>query len=170
VSLFIGATIGNLRKHLISFHFLMWTGITGVRFNAEYAYKGGLYQILGVELVYFAAFFTHFPRDDKIGRWLILYKLLMNKKDADKFNKYLLLMVTNRSEEPSFSKLKFIKFINRLRATINHLWLMSMEYSIFTDINFDKMIKDFVKCLVCNSLFCTICLLLLLIMTGLLIC
>jgi len=55
-------------------------------------------------------------------------------------------MVTNCSGERSFSKMKFVK--NRLRTTmshdrLSHLALMSIEYEILNEIDFDKMIKHF---------------------------
>ena len=70
-------------------------------------YKDDLDQTLGVELVQFAAFLTHFleyEKDEKIknkiGREQFLYKLLMEKKVADTFpnvaimlRMYLVLMV-----------------------------------------------------------------------------
>jgi len=65
-------------------------------------YKDYLDQILGVELVQFPAFFTHFPEGENIQRDHFLYKLLMNKKIAGTFQNvemilqiYLVLMVTN---------------------------------------------------------------------------
>ena len=122
-------------------------------------YKDDLDQTLGVELVQFAAFLTHFLEyeDDKnkIGREHFLYKLLMDKKVADTFpnveimlRMYLVLMVTNCSGERSFSKLKFIK--NRLRTTmchdrLSHLALMSIECDILREIDFDKLIQDFAR-------------------------
>jgi len=48
-------------------------------------YKDDLDQTLGVELMQYAAFFTHFPEDDKTGREHFLYRLLMNKKVVDTF-------------------------------------------------------------------------------------
>ena len=110
--------------------------------------KTALDQTLSVELIQFAAFFTHFPKDDKIGIQHILYELLMNKTDGDTFpnvekmlRMYLVLMVRNCSWVRSFSKLKFIK--NRLRTTmsqerISHLALMSIEYVILRETDFDK--------------------------------
>lgn len=118
-------------------------------------YKDDLDQSLGVELVQFAAFFTHFPEDDKMGREQFLYKLLMDKHVADTFpnveimlRMYLVLMVTNCSGERSFSKLKFIK--NRLRTAmghdrLSHLTLMSIEYDILRETDFDKLIQDFAR-------------------------
>ena len=50
-------------------------------------YKDGLDQILGMELVQFTAFFTHFPEDEyyNIERENFLCKLSMRKKVADTF-------------------------------------------------------------------------------------
>jgi len=48
-------------------------------------YKDYLNQTIRVELVQFAAFFTHFPEDEKIERDHFLCKLLMNKNVADTF-------------------------------------------------------------------------------------
>ena len=97
-------------------------------------YKNDLDQTLGVELVQFAAFLTHFleyeedeKTKNKIGREHFLYKLLMEKKVADTFpnvaimlRMYLVLMVTNCSGERSFSKLKYIK--NRSTTYHNVSW------------------------------------------------
>ena len=61
---------------------------------------------------------------------------------------YLILMVTNCSGERSFSKLKYIK--NRLRTTttnerVTHLSLMSIEYDILRETDFDDLITDFAQ-------------------------
>ena len=61
---------------------------------------------------------------------------------------YSILMVTNCSGERSFSKLKYIK--NRLRTTmtnerVTHLSLMSIEYDILRDTDFDDLITDFAQ-------------------------
>ena len=58
------------------------------------------------------------------------------------------LMVTNCSGERSFSKLKYIK--NRLRTTttnerVTHLSLMSIEYDILRETDFDDLITDFAQ-------------------------
>ena len=50
--------------------------------------------------------------------------------------------------ERSFSKMKFIK--NRLRTTMTHdrlsfLTLMSTEYDILREIDFNQLIQDFAK-------------------------
>ena len=57
-------------------------------------------------------------------------------------------MVTNCSGERSFSKLKYIK--NRLRMTmtnerVTHLSLMSIEYGILRETDFDDLITDFAQ-------------------------
>lgn len=125
-------------------------------------YKDDLDQSLGVELVQFAAFFTQFLDDyvktDSFGKARkehFLYKLLLDKKVADTFpnveimlRMYLVLMVTNCSGERSFSKMKYIK--NRLRTTmhhdrLSHLALMSIEYDILRDIDFDILITKFAR-------------------------
>ena len=54
-------------------------------------------------------------------------------------------MVTNCSGERSFSKLKFIK--NRLHTTmtnerVRHISLMSIEYDILRETDFDDLITD----------------------------
>ena len=124
-------------------------------------YKDDLDQSLGVELVQFAAFFTQNLDDyvktensfGKARKEHFLYKLLPDKKVADTFpnveimlRMYLVLMVTNCSGERSFSKMKYIK--NRLRTTmhhdrLSHLALMSIEYDILRDIDFDILITKF---------------------------
>ena len=60
----------------------------------------------------------------------------------------LIVMVTNCSGEHSFSKLKYIK--NRLRTTmtnerVTHLSLMSIEYDILCETDFDDLITDFAQ-------------------------
>ena len=57
-------------------------------------------------------------------------------------------MVTNCSGGRSFSKLKYIK--NRLRTTmtnerVTHLSLMSIEYDILHETDFDDLITDFAQ-------------------------
>ena len=61
---------------------------------------------------------------------------------------YLILMVTNCSGERSISKLKYIK--NRLRTSttnelVTHLSLMSIEYDILRETDFDDLITDFAQ-------------------------
>ena len=61
---------------------------------------------------------------------------------------YLILMVTNCSGERSFSNLKYTK--NRLRMTVTnegvtHLSLMSIEYDILRERDFDDLITDFAQ-------------------------
>jgi len=77
----------------------------------------------------------------------------MDKKVAETFpnleimlRMYLVLMVTNCSGERSFNKLKFTK--KKLHITMSHnrltrLPLMSIQYDILGESDFDKMIKDF---------------------------
>ena len=57
-------------------------------------------------------------------------------------------MVTNCSGERSFSKLNYIK--NRLRTTmtnerVTYLSLMSIEYDILRETDFDDLITDFAQ-------------------------
>ena len=57
-------------------------------------------------------------------------------------------MVTNCSGERSFSKLKYIK--NRLRTTMTnerviHLSLMSIEYDMLRETDFDDLITDYAQ-------------------------
>ena len=59
---------------------------------------------------------------------------------------YLVLMVSNCSGERSFSKLKLIK--DRLRSSMKqerlvHLTLMSIEYDILRELNFEDLIDSF---------------------------
>ena len=61
---------------------------------------------------------------------------------------YVIIMVTNCSGEGSFSKLKYIK--NRLRTTmtnerVTHISLMSIEYDILRETDFDDLITDFAQ-------------------------
>ena len=56
---------------------------------------------------------------------------------------YLIIMVTNCSGERSFSKLKYIK--NTLRTSVTHLSLMSIEYDIIRETDFDDLITDFAQ-------------------------
>ena len=120
-------------------------------------YKDDLGQALSGELVQFTAFFTEFlpEEDDNIGREHFLYKLLLKKQVVDTFpnveimlQMYLVLMITNCSGERSFSKMKFIK--NQLRTTMTYdrlsfLTLMSTEYDILREIDFNQLIQDFAK-------------------------
>jgi len=57
-----------------------------------------------------------------------------------------MFMVTNCYGERSFSKLKFTKIGLRTRMSrdrLGHLALMSIEYDILIDIDFNKITKDF---------------------------
>ena len=61
---------------------------------------------------------------------------------------YLIIMVTNCSAERSFPKLKYIKI--RLHTTmtnerVTHLSLMSIEYDILQETDFDDIITDFAQ-------------------------
>ena len=61
---------------------------------------------------------------------------------------YLILMVTNCSDERLFAKLKYTK--NRLRTTmtneqVTHLSLMSIEYNSPRETDFDDLITDFAQ-------------------------
>ena len=119
--------------------------------------KDELEQCFGNELVQFVAFPNEFLKDadDNIGKEHILYKLIIDKRIKCSFpnveialRMYSILMVTNCSGERSFSKLKYIK--NRLRTTmtnerVTHLSLMSIEYDILRDTDFDDLITDFAQ-------------------------
>ena len=119
--------------------------------------KDDLEQCFGNELVQFVAFPNEFLKDadDNIGKEHILYKLIIDKRIKCSFpnveialRMYSILMVTNCSGERSFSKLKYIK--NRLRTTmtnerVTHLSLMSIEYDILRDTDFDDLITDFAQ-------------------------
>ena len=114
-------------------------------------------QCFGNELVQFVAFSNEFLKDadDNIGKEHFLYKLIIDKRVKCSFlnveialRMYLILMVTNCSGEHSFSKLKYIK--NRLRTTmtyelVTHLSLMSVEYDILRETDFDDLITDFAQ-------------------------
>ena len=119
--------------------------------------KDDLEQCFGNELVQFVAFPNEFLKDadDNIGKEHILYKLIIDKRIKCSFpnveialRMYSIIMVTNCSGERSFSKLKYIK--NRLRTTmtnkrVTHLSLMSVEYDILRDTDFDDLITDFAQ-------------------------
>ena len=105
----------------------------------------------------FVAFSNEFleDADDNIGKEHFLYKLIIDKRVKCSFpnveialRMYVILMVTNCSGERSFSKLKYIK--NRLRMTVTnervtHLSLMSIEYDILRETDFDDLITDFAQ-------------------------
>ena len=119
--------------------------------------KDDLEQCFGNELVQFVAFSTEFLKDadDNIGKEHIIYKLIIDKRITCSFpnveialRMYSILMVTNCSGERSFSNLKYIK--NRLRTTmtnerVTHLSLMSIEYDILRETDFDDLITDFAQ-------------------------
>ena len=119
--------------------------------------KDDLDQCFGNELVQCVAFSNEFLKvaDDNIGKEHILYKLIIDKRIKCSFpnveialRMYSILMVTNCSDERSFSKLKYIK--NRLRTTmtnerVTHLSLMSIEYDILRETDFDDLITDFAQ-------------------------
>ena len=61
---------------------------------------------------------------------------------------YLIIMVTNCSGERSFPKLKYIKKRQRTTMTnelVTHLSLMSIEYDILRETDFDDLITDFAQ-------------------------
>ena len=122
--------------------------------NLVIVYKDDLEQCFGNELVQFVAFSNEFLKDadDNIGKEHFLYKVIIDKRVKYPFpnveialRMYLILMVTNCSGERSFSKLKYIK--NRLRTTMTneHLSLMSIEYDIIRETDFDDLITDFAQ-------------------------
>ena len=126
--------------------------------NLVIVYKKDQEQCFGNELVQFVAFSNEFLKDadDNIGKEHFLYKLIIDKCVKCSFpnveialRMYLILMVTNCSGERSFSKLKYIK--NRLRMTVTnergtHLSLMSIQYHIIRETDFDDLITDFAQC------------------------
>ena len=102
----------------------------------------------------FVAFSNEFLKDadGKIGKEHFLYKLIIDKRVKCSFpnvdislRMYFIPMVTNCSGERSFSKLKYTK--NRLRTTMTneHLSLMSIEYDILRETEFDDLITDFAQ-------------------------
>ena len=125
--------------------------------NLFIVYKDDQEQCFGNERVQFVAFSNEFLKDadDNIGKEHFLYKLNIDKRVMCSFpnveialRMYLILMVTNCSGERSFSKLKYIK--NRLRTTmsnerVTHLSLMSIEYDILRETDFDDLITDFAQ-------------------------
>ena len=125
--------------------------------NLGIVYKDDLEQCFGNELVQFVAFSNEFlnDADDNIGKEHFLYKLIIDKRDKCSFpiveialRMYLILMVTNCSGERSFSNLKYIK--SRLRMTVTNegvtrLSLMSIEYDILRERDFDDLITDFAQ-------------------------
>ena len=119
--------------------------------NLIIVYKDDLEQCFGNELVQFVAFSNEFLKDadDNIGKEHFLYKLIIDKRVKCSFPNVeiaLILMVTNCSGERSFSKLKYIK--NMLRMTkerVTHLSLMSIEYDILRETDFDDLITDFAQ-------------------------
>ena len=136
--------------------------------NIVVVYKDDLEQCFGNELVQFVAFSNEFLKDanDNIGKEHFLYRLIIDKRVKCSFPNVeialrmcLILMVTNCSGERSFSKLKYIK--NRLRTTmanerVTHLSLLSIEYDILRETDFDDLITDLLnakveKCLVCRQ-------------------
>ena len=86
---------------------------------------------------------------------LRMYKLITNANLQSVFPNievalrlYLCLMVTNCSDERSFSKLKRIK--NELRSTMreersNNLTLMSLEHEVLREIDVTELIDKFAK-------------------------
>ena len=123
--------------------------------NLVIVYKDDLEQCFGNELVQFVAFSNEFLKDadDNIGKEHFLYKLIIDKRVKCSFpnveialRMYLILMVTNCSGERSFSKLKYTK--NMLRMTkerVTHISLMSIEYDILRETDFDDLIIDFAQ-------------------------
>ena len=87
--------------------------------------KDDLDQCLRVELIQFAEFSNIFKEEegDDMGKEHFLYKLILDKSVKGAFPNveialqiYIVLMITNCSDERSFSKLKNIK--SRLRTTM----------------------------------------------------
>ena len=124
--------------------------------NLVIVYKDDLEQCFGNELVQFVAFSNEFLKDadDNIGKEHFLYKLIIDMlvkcsfPNVESALRMLFLMVTNCSGERSFSKLKYIK--NRLRTImtnerVTHLSLMSIEYDILRETDFDDLITDFAQ-------------------------
>ena len=127
--------------------------------NLVIVYKADLEQCFGNELVQFVAVSNEFLKDadDNIGKEHLLYKLIIDKRVKCSFPNVeialrmylgLIIMVTNCCGERSFSKLKYIK--NRLRTTmtnerVTHLSLMSIEYDILRDTDFDDLITGFAQ-------------------------
>ena len=123
--------------------------------NLVTVYKDDPEQCFGNELVQFVEFSNAFLKDadDNIGNEHFLYKLIIDKRVKCSFpnveialRMYLILMVTNCSGERSFSKLEYIK--NRLRTTMTneqHLSLMSIEYDILRETDFNDIITDFAQ-------------------------
>ena len=123
--------------------------------NLVIVYKDDLEQCFDNELVQFVAFSNEFLKDadDNIGKEHFLYKFIIDTRVKCSFpnveialRMYLILMVTNCSGERSFSKLKYIK--NMLRMTkerVTHLSLMSIEYDILRETDFDDLITDFAQ-------------------------
>ena len=55
-------------------------------------------------------------------------------------------MVTNCNGERSFSKLKYIKnMLRMMKERVTHLSLMSIEYDILRETDFDDLITDFAQ-------------------------
>ena len=129
--------------------------------NLVIVFKDDLEQCFGNELVQFVAFSNEFLKDadDNVGKEHILFKLIIDRacevfisecrnSTTEYGYMYLILMVTNCSGDSSFSKLKYIK--NRLRTTmanerVTHLSLMSIEYDILRETDFDDLITDFAQ-------------------------
>ena len=125
--------------------------------NLVIVYKDDLEQCFGNELVQFVAFSNEFLKDadDNIGKEHFLYKLIIDKRVKCSFPNVEIalgtdvgLRVTNCSGERSFSKLKYIK--NRLRTTmtnelVTHISLMSIEYDIIRETDFDDLITGFAQ-------------------------
>ena len=125
--------------------------------NLVTVYKDDQEQCFGNELVQFVAFSNEFLKDadDNIGKEHFLYMIIIDKRVKCSFpnveialRMYLILMVTNCSGERSFSKLKYIK--NRLRTTmtnelVTHLSLISIEYDILRETDFDDLFTDFAQ-------------------------
>ena len=117
-------------------------------------YSSDIEDTLGDELIQFMPLMTLFGDDKKQGsieQWM--YTMMATKDLKSVFPNidimlriYLCMMVSNCSEERSFSKLKIIK--NRFRTTLgqeklNWLALMSIESDVLRSVDFRDIIKDF---------------------------
>ena len=120
-------------------------------------YQDDLEECFGNELLQFIDFASEYNKDqdvdDALGKELSLYRLIIEKRVKCSFpnveialRMYLILTITNCSGERSFSKLKLIK--NRLRTSmtnerLGYLSLLSIEYDILRDTDFEDIIRDF---------------------------
>jgi len=91
-------------------------------------YQDDIDEHLGNELIQFKEFYKQFKDESSefhnISQEHLMYKILINKEVKDCFPNieivlriYLVIMITNKSSERSFSNLKHIK--NRLRTSMD---------------------------------------------------